>query len=234
MNDPELWPRLLHPDDRARALAENVRHNETGEPYRLEYRMLHRDGHVVWVYDEARVVRDADGKVRVLARRDARHHRTQEHGRPGRLPHVPRRAHRSAVARDVRGARRAVGRAGAPARGRRRGALRRPDRLPARERLARPHGRRRAARRGRRPAARGDPRDRPRRAARRGPVPAVARRPGPRRIRPRRRGAPRRVGRAADQPGVRRAVHGRRDRGLHQRGCGDQPVPTRRRHRCDA
>ena len=64
LNDPELWPRLLHPDDRARALAENVRHNETGEPYRLEYRMLHRDGHVVWVYDEARVVRDADGKVR--------------------------------------------------------------------------------------------------------------------------------------------------------------------------
>ena len=30
LNDPELWPRLLHPDDRARALAENVRHNETG------------------------------------------------------------------------------------------------------------------------------------------------------------------------------------------------------------
>jgi diguanylate cyclase (GGDEF)-like protein/PAS domain S-box-containing protein len=63
MNDPELWPRLLHPDDRARALAENVRHNETGEPYRLEYRMVHRDGHIVWVYDEARVVRDDRGKI---------------------------------------------------------------------------------------------------------------------------------------------------------------------------
>ena len=64
MADPELWPRLLHPDDRARALAENIRHNETGEPYRLEYRMIHRDGHVVWVYDEARVVRDERGKIR--------------------------------------------------------------------------------------------------------------------------------------------------------------------------
>ena len=63
MNDPELWPRLLHPDDRARALAENVRHNETGEPYRLEYRMVHKDGHIVWVYDEARVVRDERGKI---------------------------------------------------------------------------------------------------------------------------------------------------------------------------
>jgi PAS domain S-box-containing protein len=62
-NDPELWPRLLHPDDRARALAENVRHNETGEPFRLEYRMVHRDGQVVWVYDEARVVRDDRGKI---------------------------------------------------------------------------------------------------------------------------------------------------------------------------
>ena len=63
-DDPELWPQVLHPDDRARALAENVRHNETGEPFVLEYRMLHRDGHVVWVYDEARVVRDADGGPR--------------------------------------------------------------------------------------------------------------------------------------------------------------------------
>jgi diguanylate cyclase (GGDEF)-like protein/PAS domain S-box-containing protein len=63
MNDPELWPRLLHPDDRARALAENVRHNETGEPYRLEYRMVHKDGHIIWVYDEARVVRDERGKI---------------------------------------------------------------------------------------------------------------------------------------------------------------------------
>jgi diguanylate cyclase (GGDEF)-like protein/PAS domain S-box-containing protein len=61
--DPDLWPRILHPDDRARALAENARHNETGEPFRLEYRMIHRNGKVVWVYDEARVERDADGKV---------------------------------------------------------------------------------------------------------------------------------------------------------------------------
>ncbi len=44
--DPELWPRLLHADDRARALAENARHNETGEPFRLEYRMVHRDGRI--------------------------------------------------------------------------------------------------------------------------------------------------------------------------------------------
>jgi diguanylate cyclase (GGDEF)-like protein/PAS domain S-box-containing protein len=59
--DPDLWPRLLHPDDRPRALAENARHNETGEPFRLEYRLLTRDGRVVWVHDEARMARDERG-----------------------------------------------------------------------------------------------------------------------------------------------------------------------------
>ncbi len=62
--DPELWPKLLHPDDRARALAENERHNETGEPFRLEYRMFHRDGRAIWVRDEATMVRDQNGVPR--------------------------------------------------------------------------------------------------------------------------------------------------------------------------
>jgi diguanylate cyclase (GGDEF)-like protein/PAS domain S-box-containing protein len=61
VEDPEMWPRLLHPDDRARALAENERHNETGEPFRMEYRMFHRDGHIIWVHDEATMVRDDRG-----------------------------------------------------------------------------------------------------------------------------------------------------------------------------
>ena len=39
-----MWVKILHPDDRVRALAENVRHNETGEPFPLEYRLLHEDG----------------------------------------------------------------------------------------------------------------------------------------------------------------------------------------------
>ena len=63
MGDPNLWPRILHPDDRARALAENARHNETGEPFQLEYRLMHRDGRVVWVHDQARAVRDERGKI---------------------------------------------------------------------------------------------------------------------------------------------------------------------------
>jgi diguanylate cyclase (GGDEF)-like protein/PAS domain S-box-containing protein len=59
--DPDLWPKMLHPDDRARALAENARHNETGEPFVLEYRMFTKDGRVVWVFDQASLVRDEHG-----------------------------------------------------------------------------------------------------------------------------------------------------------------------------
>jgi diguanylate cyclase (GGDEF)-like protein/PAS domain S-box-containing protein len=59
--DADLWPKILHPDDRARALAENARHNETGEPFVLEYRMFTKDGRVVWVFDQASLVRDEHG-----------------------------------------------------------------------------------------------------------------------------------------------------------------------------
>jgi diguanylate cyclase (GGDEF)-like protein/PAS domain S-box-containing protein len=62
--DPELWSTVLHPDDRERAFDENARHNETGEPFRLEYRMFHKDGRVVWVHDEATMVRDRRGMPR--------------------------------------------------------------------------------------------------------------------------------------------------------------------------
>ncbi len=62
--DPEMWVKVLHPDDRVRALAENVRHNETGDPFRLEYRMIAKDGGTVWVLDEARMVRDDRGNPR--------------------------------------------------------------------------------------------------------------------------------------------------------------------------
>jgi diguanylate cyclase (GGDEF)-like protein len=48
-----MWARVLHPDDRARAMSENARHNATGEPFRAEYRMFAKDGRVVWVHDEA-------------------------------------------------------------------------------------------------------------------------------------------------------------------------------------
>jgi PAS domain S-box-containing protein len=59
--DEEHWLRVLHPDDRERVLAEELRTDETGEPYRIEYRQIARGGRVVWVRDEATLVKDEEG-----------------------------------------------------------------------------------------------------------------------------------------------------------------------------
>ncbi|MBI2237825.1 MAG: PAS domain-containing protein, partial [Actinobacteria bacterium] len=59
--DPQFWFDHLHPDDRERALTANARHNETGEPFDMEYRLIARDGRPVWVRDQAIVVRDEKG-----------------------------------------------------------------------------------------------------------------------------------------------------------------------------
>ena len=64
LEDPALWQKLLHPDDRERALSEVARAREAGEPLRAEYRLVARDGRAVWVRDEALPVRDGEGRVR--------------------------------------------------------------------------------------------------------------------------------------------------------------------------
>jgi PAS domain S-box-containing protein len=62
MENPMLWVDRLHPEDRDRVLAESRETNRTGRPFSVEYRMLHRDGHVVWVRDEARLLRGENGR----------------------------------------------------------------------------------------------------------------------------------------------------------------------------
>src|SRR5581483_5552809 len=57
-----LWYDRLHPDDRERWHEEFARTCATGEPFRAEYRFLARDGRVVWVHGEAKVVRDEVGR----------------------------------------------------------------------------------------------------------------------------------------------------------------------------
>ena len=61
---PDFWMTRLHPDDRGAVLTATIRSESTGEPFSMEYRYLHKDGHIVWVLDEA-----------VLLSRD-------DHGRP--------------------------------------------------------------------------------------------------------------------------------------------------------
>jgi diguanylate cyclase (GGDEF)-like protein/PAS domain S-box-containing protein len=63
--NPNLWNERLHPADRERVLTK-----ESGFPVGEttlpadEYRMLHRDGHVVWIRDDAALHRDNAGRVR--------------------------------------------------------------------------------------------------------------------------------------------------------------------------
>ena len=57
----ERWQRAIHPDDRERVLAEDVRAQETGEPFSCEYRMVRPDDRVVWLQDDAVLLRDDRG-----------------------------------------------------------------------------------------------------------------------------------------------------------------------------
>ena len=62
--DPDLWVKMLHPEDRDRVLARSVETNETGEPFDIEYRIVAADGHVVWVHDHAMQVHESNGQAR--------------------------------------------------------------------------------------------------------------------------------------------------------------------------
>lgn len=64
--DPKFWSKRLHPDDRERVLAHNKHCYATGEPFSDDYRLLARDGRVVWVHDQAVTIPDASGRRHLL------------------------------------------------------------------------------------------------------------------------------------------------------------------------
>lgn len=53
LEEPELWLKILHPEDRERVLAAHDRARRDSGPFEAEYRLISRDGSVVWVRDEA-------------------------------------------------------------------------------------------------------------------------------------------------------------------------------------
>jgi len=61
-DDPDLFVRTLHPDDRDRVLAAHAHTHETHEPLSLEYRLLARDGRVVTIRDEGVIVLNEVGE----------------------------------------------------------------------------------------------------------------------------------------------------------------------------
>ncbi len=62
LENPVLWYSQLHPDDRARWQADFARTCSVGTDFRSEYRFLSRDGKIVWVLGQAKIVRDSDGR----------------------------------------------------------------------------------------------------------------------------------------------------------------------------
>jgi diguanylate cyclase (GGDEF)-like protein/PAS domain S-box-containing protein len=58
--DPSLFVDCLHGDDRERVLAAHERTHSSGEALHIEYRLCARDGRVVWVHDEARIIADPE------------------------------------------------------------------------------------------------------------------------------------------------------------------------------
>ncbi|HKW87315.1 MAG TPA: PAS domain S-box protein [Candidatus Acidoferrales bacterium] len=58
-----LWIRQVHQDDRALVMASETHCLRTGDPIDIEYRMMARDGRVLWFRDRGLVVREESGRV---------------------------------------------------------------------------------------------------------------------------------------------------------------------------
>ncbi|MGO4882386.1 MAG: PAS domain S-box protein [Bryobacteraceae bacterium] len=61
LEDPVRWYRHIHPEDNLRWSEEAADMFLTGKPLRSVYRVIARDGHVVWFHCEAKMVRSEDG-----------------------------------------------------------------------------------------------------------------------------------------------------------------------------
>ncbi|HEX6131814.1 MAG TPA: EAL domain-containing protein [Actinomycetota bacterium] len=62
IDDPDLWARMLHPDDRECAIETYTRGRRAGAPFAYEYRLIAADGRVVWFRDSAVVLPGVDGR----------------------------------------------------------------------------------------------------------------------------------------------------------------------------
>ena len=62
LNSSDFWKGIIHPDDRDAVIKADEETSYSGEPFHQEYRILTRDGRIVWVYDEAVLIRDEKGR----------------------------------------------------------------------------------------------------------------------------------------------------------------------------
>src|SRR5271154_723374 len=62
LEDPVRWYSHIHPDDKQRWSTEAAEMFLTGNPLRSAYRVLSRDGRVIWFHCEAKMIRKEDGE----------------------------------------------------------------------------------------------------------------------------------------------------------------------------
>jgi diguanylate cyclase (GGDEF)-like protein/PAS domain S-box-containing protein len=62
LSRPYAWADTVHPEDLDKVTTESERSVMTGEPFRSEYRVVHPDGHTVWVREDAVLITDEAGK----------------------------------------------------------------------------------------------------------------------------------------------------------------------------
>ncbi len=62
LQDPVRWYQQVHPDDKQRWSVEAAQLFLSGEPLRSSYRVLARDGRVIWFHCEAKMIRREDGR----------------------------------------------------------------------------------------------------------------------------------------------------------------------------
>jgi PAS domain S-box-containing protein len=62
LEDPVRWYRQIHPDDKVRWSTEAAEMFLSGKPLRSSYRVMARDGRVLWFQCEAKMIRREDGR----------------------------------------------------------------------------------------------------------------------------------------------------------------------------
>ena len=54
---------LIHPDDREKMYVETIKAIEQNQPFQVEYRIIHKDSGIRWLWEQGSGVRDKDGNI---------------------------------------------------------------------------------------------------------------------------------------------------------------------------
>ena len=62
ISDPYLWTNHIHPEDREWVMKKDAETNQSGKPFKEEYRFITKSGKVIWILEDSALIRDDEGK----------------------------------------------------------------------------------------------------------------------------------------------------------------------------